>query len=190
LIEGERYLWEQFEGTNICFQPSNFAQANLDLFEKILEKIKAWVRPQSKIAEFFAGVGTIGLYVASKCSWLRCEEINPHAHECFDLSKNRLPKEVSEKITFYFGSADDNLNLLQNADTVIVDPPRKGLSPLFIQKLTRSSVNQLIYVSCGWESFKKNSELLILNGWNLKKLEGYALFPGSEHIELLALFER
>ncbi|WP_042279903.1 class I SAM-dependent RNA methyltransferase [Candidatus Protochlamydia sp. R18] len=189
-VWGEPYLWESFDGVKICFQPSNFAQANLDLFEKLLKKVKSWVREKAKVVEFFAGVGTIGLSVAAKCTWIKCEEINPHSKECFYYAKQQLSSEISQKIMFYTGSADENLNLLQGADTVIVDPPRKGLSRKFIEGLTQSSVDQLIYVSCGWDSFKKNKETLISQGWNLKKLEGYSLFPGSEHIELLTLFER
>ncbi len=190
LVWGEEYVWERFGEVSVCFQPANFAQANLSLFEELLQKIKEWVPDGAKVAEFFAGVGVIGLFIASKCTWVKCGEVNPHAKLCFTLSRAKLPADAADKISFYTGSDEETLGLMQAADVVIVDPPRKGLSEAFIGSLKHSSVNQLIYVSCGWESFKKNCQQLALDGWKLEDLDGYAFFPGSNHIELLARFIR
>lgn len=190
LVWGEEFVWERFGEITVCFQPANFAQANLDLFEELLQKIREWIPDGAKVAEFFAGVGVIGLFIASKCAWVRCGEVNPHAEHCFILSQTQLPAAVKEKISFNTGSDEQTLHLMQGADVVIVDPPRKGLSESFIKTLKYSSVNQLIYVSCGWESFKKNHQQLTLDGWKLEDLDGYAFFPGSNHIELLARFTR
>jgi len=65
-IYGESLLWERIAGVDICFQPANFAQANLDLFEKMIESIRNEIPENAKVCELFAGVGAIGLAIAKK----------------------------------------------------------------------------------------------------------------------------
>ncbi|XP_002961857.2 uncharacterized protein LOC9629655 [Selaginella moellendorffii] len=48
---------------------------------------------------------------------------------------------------------------------------------------------QLIYVSCGWDSFKQDCEALEENGhWHLANAHAYNFFPGTDSIEILAVF--
>ncbi|KAG6412650.1 hypothetical protein SASPL_125333 [Salvia splendens] len=49
----------------------------------------------------------------------------------------------------------------------------------------------LIYISCGWDSFKKDCKsLLSSRAWELTKAHGFNFFPGTQSIEVLAVFKR
>ncbi|EEF50919.1 conserved hypothetical protein [Ricinus communis] len=49
----------------------------------------------------------------------------------------------------------------------------------------------LIYISCGWESFKEDCKsLLSSKEWHLEKAHGFNFFPGTQSIEILAVFKR
>lgn len=49
----------------------------------------------------------------------------------------------------------------------------------------------LIYVSCGWQSFKEDCKsLLSSKTWHLEKAHGFNFFPGTQSIEILAVFKR
>ncbi|XP_020098348.1 uncharacterized protein LOC109717085 [Ananas comosus] len=49
----------------------------------------------------------------------------------------------------------------------------------------------LIYISCGWESFKEDCKnLLSNNAWHLEKAHAFNFFPGTQSIEVLAVFKR
>ncbi|XP_065880021.1 uncharacterized protein [Euphorbia lathyris] len=49
----------------------------------------------------------------------------------------------------------------------------------------------LIYISCGWESFKEDCMLLLSSKeWRLEKAHGFNFFPGTQSIEILAVFKR
>lgn len=49
----------------------------------------------------------------------------------------------------------------------------------------------LIYISCGWKSFKEDcSDLLASKTWRLDKAHGFNFFPGTQSIEVLAIFKR
>ncbi|KAL8038815.1 hypothetical protein ABFX02_11G132300 [Erythranthe guttata] len=57
---------------------------------------------------------------------------------------------------------------------------------------SQSSLPQtLIYISCGWESFKEDCmSLLSRKAWRLEKVHGFNFFPGTQSIEILAVFKR
>ncbi|KAJ8646125.1 hypothetical protein MRB53_007873 [Persea americana] len=49
----------------------------------------------------------------------------------------------------------------------------------------------LIYISCGWESFKEDCRsILSSEAWHLEKAHAFNFFPGTESIEVLAVFKR
>ncbi|KAL6587395.1 hypothetical protein OROMI_000373 [Orobanche minor] len=49
----------------------------------------------------------------------------------------------------------------------------------------------LIYISCGWDSFKEDCmSLLSSKAWHLDKAHGFNFFPGTHSIEILAVFKR
>lgn len=189
LFHGEHFLWENISQREICFHPSSFAQANLSLFEVMIQKIGTLIPEKSQVAEFYAGVGIIGLSLVEKCAKISCCEITPTAKECFEESKQKLPPELKEKIQFFSGNVKEHLNLL-DAAVIILDPPRKGVDNSLLEKLKNLKPDtKLIYISCGWEAFKRDCEIL-LKDWELKQAESYLFFPGTNFIETLAVFKK
>lgn len=191
LCYGQETLWEKIGTLKVAYQPSSFGQANLDLFEDMLMRLRKRIPQGSKLVEFYAGVGVMGLFLVDRCQWVRCAEINPHAEKGFLQSLETLPKQEALKISFHTGPAQDLLNLAKDADTVLVDPPRKGLDQALMDTLIASRhLKKIYYLSCGWLSFKNDCEQLIQGGWKLAWAEGYYFFPGSNHIEILAEFSK
>lgn len=190
-VWGEEHLWEKFGKVDVCYGPASFGQANLPLFERMLVRIRELLPPQACVAEFYAGVGVIGLFIASHCQQVQCSEMNPYAEAYFNEARARLPSPTASRLSFFSVPTQQALSLLNGATTAIVDPPRKGLDPQFFPALkTASSVEQLIYVSCGWEAFQRDCQKLCADGWIIQSVDGYLFFPGSNHVELLVCFKR
>lgn len=188
-VWGEKEIWENLGNIHVCYGPASFGQANLPLFEKMLNQIVEFLPANAKVAEFYAGVGAIGLFILPHCQWVRCSEINPFSQKYFDCSCTKMEINDRSKITFATAPVHKSLSLLNEATTAIVDPPRKGLDrSLFPAFRNYSSLRQIVYISCGWESFKKDSQQLLTEGWKLNSLDGYLFFPGSSHVELLGNF--
>ena len=103
LLKGEDYLWESLAHTKVCFHPANFAQANLDVFEKMLWDLKNQISVGKRIAEYYAGVGVIGLCLAEKAQHVSCCEINPFAQTSFEKAYQQ--QKSSTEISFVTGSA-------------------------------------------------------------------------------------
>ena len=191
LIAGEPYLLETLNGFSFYLHPACFAQAHLSLFEQILKSIQTLISPQKRVVELYAGIGILGFNVAHLSQHVVCSEINPHAEECFHLSRLQMKPEIQKRISFVPGSAEKNLQLLDQAEVLIVDPPRKGLDPSVLKKIQSvPHLEQVIYLSCGFESFKRDCTQLLECGWKVKKAEAYLLFPGTNHVETLCSLVR
>jgi tRNA/tmRNA/rRNA uracil-C5-methylase (TrmA/RlmC/RlmD family) len=53
-----------------------------------------------------------------------------------------------------------------------------------------SSGSKLVYISCGFKAFQRDTSCLLANGrWRLIFAEGHVLFPGADHVETVAIFE-
>lgn len=188
LCYGESLLWETFCQTKVCFHPGSFAQANLNLFEKMVSAIQCLVHPGARVVDYYSGVGVIGLCLAEHSLRVDCCEINPLAKECFERSRVLLPEQVKNRVHFHEGSVVEHLDILHDAEIVVVDPPRKGLDPALMKILKDSKNQELIYVSCGWQGFQRDCDILLRSGWKLRDASGYVFFPGSNYLEVLARF--
>lgn len=191
---GEKWLWESLLGIKICFHPASFMQANLDMFESLLIQLKSWLPDKANVLEIYAGVGAIGFAISSQCHRVHCIERNPLAKQCFEETVRQLPLEASQRMFFDTGSAKEFASKLnqckQDNSVVIVDPPRKGLDSQLLKNLCQAEISRFIYVSCGWDSFKRDCHELQMHGWKLVYAEGFLFFPGSDHLETLAVFDK
>ena len=83
------------------------------------------------------------------------------------------------------------------ATVLVVDPPRQGLDPGVIQLLTgehksrtAESLQRLIYVSCGFDALERDTRALLKSGkWKMKSADAFLLFPGSDHIESVVVYD-
>lgn len=190
-LEGEPFLWQRLGGMRFAFHPASFSQAHLPLFEKMLFALREYVDPSDELAELYAGMGVMGLFLADKCQKVDLIERNPFSYLSFQETIRHFPSSLQEKIHFHTQNAEDDLNAFSSSNTLLVDPPRKGLDP-FLKKqiLEWKNLQKLLYVSCNFFSFKRDAEELIEKGFFLKKVEGYLFFPGSDHIEILGYFTK
>jgi 16S rRNA G966 N2-methylase RsmD len=112
----------------------------------LLRRLQKAVKIGSSVAELYAGVGLIGLSLATtrKCRTVKCVEVNKEARLSFEQSLSRLPASVNSNISWHCADASVSpINWLEGANVVIVDPPRKGLDPTVIEALRTASLRGL-----------------------------------------------
>ncbi len=200
LVAGEAELRESMaSGAQLVFNPYVFRQANLEGFDKIVAAIRDALPSGARLVEWYAGAGALGLSVAPRCEWVRCSDVIP-PHETFESSRALLPRRVRERIKYAVGSSAELINDASGADVALVDPPRKGLDPRLLSALAEpasargpcSGLRMLVYVSCGFPALRRDADALLKAGWRVRggQVEAHVLFPGSNHIETLAIFER
>jgi 23S rRNA (uracil1939-C5)-methyltransferase len=199
-LSGPSALLENIGGASIYYPPDAFGQNHLPLAEQIVHQVHAWVPQGKQVTEFYAGVGAIGLGLVPDARSVTFNEIAEGSLTGLQLGIDALENLAAaknqdaafgEKVTVIPGSADRALHGLQGAEVVIADPPRKGLDAPLLEALRTHPPERFIYVSCGLESFTRDARgLLADKRFVLAQVQPVALFPYTEHVETVALFER
>ncbi len=188
---GPETVTESFGGTAVHYPPGAFGQNNLEVAERIVEHVRGLVPQGARVAEFYAGVGAIGLSLLPKVAALRMNEVSPPSLRGLELGLAGLDPVDRAKVEVIPGPAAEACAAAAGADTVIVDPPRKGLDPPLCEQLAAQPPGRLIYVSCGLESFLADTARLTSGGGlRLTGLSAFNLMPYTEHVETVGLFER
>jgi 23S rRNA (uracil1939-C5)-methyltransferase len=188
---GPASVVESFGGAAVHYPPGAFGQNNLDIAQNIIEHVRAKIPQGARVAEFYAGVGAIGLSVLAKAGELRMNEVSPHSLHGLELGLAQLDSADRAKISVLPGAAGAVRLTASGAEVVIADPPRKGLDPELTEYLGESPPERFVYVSCGLESFLHDTARLTSQGkLRLGALTAFNLMPFTEHVETVACFER
>jgi len=81
------------------------------------------------------------------------------------------------------------LKNIKRADVVVLDPPRAGAGAEVVAQLLRIKPSRIVYVACDPASLARDVKSFLENGWKLSSLDGYDLFPMTQHIESVCLLE-
>jgi 23S rRNA (uracil1939-C5)-methyltransferase len=181
---------ELIAGAQVFFPPAAFGQNNLDLFDRMVERIHAGVPAGSRVVELYAGCGAIGLGLAERCEALVFNEISPASLAGLALGIAALPAALQQRISVVPGVAEQAAEAITSETLVIADPPRKGLDPAVLEVLAQRAPHRLIYLSCEHTSLIRDAELLHAQGLRLQRATVYDAFPYTVHVETLAEFAR
>ena len=188
---GPASVVERFGGAAVHYPPGAFGQSNLDVAQTIIEYVRAQIPTGSRVAEFYAGVGAIGLSLLADVSEMHMNEVSPQSLLGLELGISHLEPSSRRKITIVSGTAGAARQMAAGAQVVIADPPRKGLDPELTAFLAGHPPERFVYVSCGLNSFLNDAERLTAGGaLRLRELRAFNLMPFTEHVEVVARFDR
>ena len=188
---GPESLIEHFGGAAVYYPPGAFGQNNLDIAERIVEHVRAQVPEGARVAEFYAGVGAIGLSLLPRVAAVCMNEVSPHSLHGMALGIAGLDPVSRARVEVLSGPAGAAFLAATGADVVIADPPRKGLDRELRDFLCEQPPNRFVYVSCGLESFLEDVARLTATGkLRLSSLTAFNLMPFTEHVETVGCFER
>lgn len=188
---GPQSVVERFGAAAVHYPPGAFGQNNLEIADRIVAHVGDQVETGARVTEFYAGVGAIGLTLASRVSALRMNEISPESLRGLEMGLAQLDAPTRAKCSVLAGAAGAAHAAANDADVVIADPPRKGLDAELTAYLSEHPPQRLVYVSCGLESLLEDTRRLTAPGkLRLVALQAFNLMPFTEHVETVACFER
>jgi 23S rRNA (uracil1939-C5)-methyltransferase len=76
----------------------------------------------------------------------------------------------------------------RRAETIVVDPPRTGLSKDALEALVAYGAKKIVYVSCDPPTLARDSRKLLDAGYTLASMRGFDLFPNTPHVEVVSEF--
>ncbi|MDD4104122.1 MAG: 23S rRNA (uracil(1939)-C(5))-methyltransferase RlmD, partial [Bacilli bacterium] len=172
-------------GVKFKVSPLSFYQVNPKQTEVLYKKAIefAELQPSDVVLDAYCGVGTIGLCLANKVKQVTGVEIVKSAIE--DAKENAKVNDINNA-EFYCEDAKDFIQTAAskglNYDVVVVDPPRNGCDPTFIESLLIMKPKKIVYVSCEPSSLARDIKLL-KNAYDVIKCQPVDMFPQTYHVE-------
>jgi tRNA/tmRNA/rRNA uracil-C5-methylase (TrmA/RlmC/RlmD family) len=182
LVRGAR------SGVRLRRHAASFFQGNRFLAGELAFAVVDAV-PDGPAWDLYAGVG---LFAAALCATGhdRVTAVEGDAVTGADLRANA--QAFGGALTVDARAVEDVLasTALPADATVIVDPPRTGLSKAATASLSASAVRRVVYVSCDVATLARDIKVLAAAGFAVVSLAGFDLFPNTAHVETLAVLQR
>jgi 23S rRNA (uracil1939-C5)-methyltransferase len=191
LVAGDPYVFDQMplQGSDVRLRRhvQSFFQGNRYLLAALVGHVVSLVPARDSVVDLYAGVGVFAMALAQAgAASVRAVESDPFAAR--DLEVNA---SADGRVTVHHQLVEHFLARRQVvADTVVVDPPRTGLSPEAVQGLLTLAAAHIVYVSCDVATFARDARALVAAGYQLERLDAFDLFPNTPHVETVAAFRR
>ncbi|HLG35042.1 MAG TPA: 23S rRNA (uracil(1939)-C(5))-methyltransferase RlmD [Bacteroidia bacterium] len=193
LFSGRKYLLEEIGGLKFKISPKSFFQTNTKqaamLYHTALQF--ASLTGTETVYDLYTGTGTIANYVAGHCKKVIGIDSVPDAIE--DAKENSRSNNI-HNTEFFAGDiketlSDDFISVHGKPDVIITDPPRVGMHPDVVKKMSETGVTKIVYVSCNPATQARDIALLSEN-YSVTKIQPVDMFPHTSHVENVALLER
>lgn len=192
LIWGQPALREQLGPVSFMLSPQSFFQVNPTQTVKLydLAAEAAALQPGQVLYDAYCGVGTIGQYLAyGKDVSLYGVEV---VEQAVADARDNAVRNGLEKAQYAAGAAEEVFPrwaaLGVRPDVVVVDPPRKGCHPAFLEALCSAGASRIVYVSCNPATLARDAALIMQGGYSLAWARPVDMFPHTTGVEAVALF--
>lgn len=193
MLFGDEYITETLLGKRFNVSAGSFFQVNPYACELLYSIVRDMASGAKILLDLYCGIGTIGLCAADDSAKLCGVEVVSRA--VADAKVNMLLCGRSDDDTlFVCGDASVGVSECTRKfgapDTVIVDPPRKGLSADVVDDIAKAAPNRLIYVSCNPFTLGRDLEMLKQSGYAPTRIECVDMFPRTNHVETVVSLSR
>jgi len=192
-LYGQNYITDQMLGNDFQIAAPAFYQVNTEMAEKLYQTAIDFseLTADDVVLDAYSGIGTIGLSVAKHVKQVYGVEVIPEAVE--NSRKNAAINGITNA-SYVCASAEEAIqNWLKEgiqADVILVDPPRKGLTESFIKASVSMEPKKITYISCNVATMARDIKLYQELGYELKKVQPVDLFPQTHHVECVVLLQR
>jgi len=166
-----------------------FFQGNRFLLDALVRHVSDVVSENAPVVDLYAGVGLFGLSLAAAgrtdITLVEGDPISAH-----DLEQNARPFAARARVERSSVEAFLRQSTMAAAATVIVDPPRTGMSREAVQCILRVKPARLLYVSCDVATLARDVRALVDHGYALEQVSAFDLFPNTAHVESVCVLRR
>ena len=138
------------------------------------------------ILDLYAGVGLFSV-TAAAASRGHVTAVESDRFSAADLKRNAGGHQISVR-------ADAVENFLDRTTdrfaSVIVDPPRTGMSKEAMAGVLKLQAPRVIYVSCDVATLARDARVLMDAGYRIASMRAFDLFPNTAHVETVIAFAR
>ena len=190
---GSEIMVDELCGLKFEIAPQAFFQVNPPQAERLYAKAIEYAAPtkDSLVFDLYCGAGTISLCLAAHTGRVIGAELVPEAVE--NAKRNA---ELNGIGNAEFICADAHLAAMRLAEhrekpeVVVVDPPRKGMSPEAVDAVAFMRPERIVYVSCDPATLARDILRFTEHGYTLMEATAVDMFPRTSHVETVCLLSR
>ncbi len=193
VVYGDDHITDQIGNLKFRISPKSFFQINSlqtpRLYNLAIEK--ADLKPSDVVVDAYSGIGTIGLSVAKHVKAVRGMEVIADAVR--DANANAKLNNISNA-KYVTGKAEEIMPHWAKeglkTDVVFVDPPRKGLTPEFIDATVKTGPKKVVYISCNPATMIRDLQLFKEQGYQFDRIDPVDMFPQTPHVEAVTILTK
>lgn len=165
-------------GKTFHLEENVFFQNNIEIAERLAYFVRDNV-VGSVVYDFYSGVGFFSSFLESD-HIVTAVEGNP---TCKKFAKQNL-----KNAHFIESSIEDVTKFLKKTpDTIIIDPPRSGLSKKAIKNVLSYNAKRVIYISCSYVNAIR--DIKEMKEYSILRVVPFDMFPKTHHVEVAVVLE-
>lgn len=187
VMYGEPYFMEIINKRLFRVSYDAFFQINPYVTSEMFKLLENNIDDSSVVMDLYAGVGTLGIIASRKAKKVYSVEIVENAIK--DGLVNAKMNKINN-IYFMLGDVAKTVTKIKDdIDTIIVDPPRRGLDDNTINFMLNEKPNRIIYISCDPMTLGRDLNKL-LDNYIIREFNIMDMFSFTYHIESMVVLER
>jgi 23S rRNA (uracil1939-C5)-methyltransferase len=182
---GSPDVTDRINGATLTRHARSFFQGNRYLLDALVDHVMEQTTA-APILDLYAGVGLFSVAAAASGKG-RVVAVEGDRYSAGDLRRNVEGHDITPVV----GAVEDFFQRPSGKfATVIVDPPRTGMSKEATAGVIGLRAPRLVYVSCDIATLARDARHLIDAGYRLDGIRGFDLFPNTAHVETVIAFAR
>jgi 23S rRNA (uracil1939-C5)-methyltransferase len=182
---GSPYVSDTIGDVTLQRHARSFFQGNRFLTPSLVEHVLS-VIASGPVLDLYAGVGLFSV-TAERAGHGPVTAVEGDRFSSADLKRNARDRNVIVK-------ADAVENFVQRSRekyaTVIVDPPRTGMSKEALAGVIALKSARIVYVSCDVATLARDTRVIVDAGYRIDTMRAFDLFPNTAHVETVISFSR
>jgi 23S rRNA (uracil1939-C5)-methyltransferase len=166
-----------------------FFQGNRYLLGALVAHVVSQIDKDARVVDLYAGGGLFSL-PAAVARGARVTAVEGDRAAAADLAWNARQVGMHAIEARHQPVETFRMKTTDKADTLIVDPPRSGMSKEALAVVLAVRARRIVYVSCDVATLARDAKLVAEGGFTLSRLDAFDMFPNTPHVESVAVFDR
>jgi 23S rRNA (uracil1939-C5)-methyltransferase len=182
---GSPLVADEIAGVTLSRHARSFFQGNRFLTGALVDHVLSSIE-SGPVLDLYAGVGLFSV-TAAVAGRGPVTAVEGDRFSASDLKRNAEGQAVNVRAD----SVERYLSRAQGPfQTVVVDPPRTGMSKETMAGVLGLKSPRVIYVSCDIATLARDARVLLDAGYRIVSTQAFDLFPNTAHVETVISFDR
>ncbi|WP_411844806.1 class I SAM-dependent RNA methyltransferase [Roseibacillus persicicus] len=183
---------EEVNGLTFHFLAGDFFQNNPSILPAFVDYVAAEAAQDgcTHLVDAYCGSGLFALSLSSKFEQVAGVEVSESSA---DFARRNAELNHLPHVQILTSSAEgifEDITFPAEQTALVIDPPRKGCTPGFLEQLAQFGPKRVVYVSCNPATQMRDFVLLDEAGYQVEKIQPFDLFPHTKHLECVATLTR